>query len=100
MSTNNATDVATPRAGKYGSVPKILPLSSPLIPSTSTVRLGNSGLKVSRIILGSFSHFGDHFLGRSTYRRGTSLGCMSYGSAKWEEWILGEKEGLEHIKFA
>ena len=30
-----------------------------------------------------------------------TLGCMSYGSAaKWQEWLLGEKEGLEHIKFA
>ncbi|KIK64545.1 hypothetical protein GYMLUDRAFT_220988 [Collybiopsis luxurians FD-317 M1] len=41
-------------------------------------RLGNSGLKVSKII----------------------LGCMSYGSTTWEPWILGEKEGIEHIKAA
>ncbi|KAJ6565354.1 aryl-alcohol dehydrogenase [Mycena sp. CBHHK59/15] len=44
------------------------------------VRLGNSGLKVSKII----------------------LGCMSYGSPEWhgQTWILPEKVGMEHIKFA
>jgi aryl-alcohol dehydrogenase-like predicted oxidoreductase len=40
------------------------------------VRLGNSGLKVSRII----------------------LGCMSYGSPEWQSWVLPEEEGLKHIK--
>ena len=43
-----------------------------------TVRLGKSGLKVSRII----------------------LGMMSYGDPHWQEWILGEKEAIEHVKFA
>ena len=99
MSTSNATNVAIPKAGKYGNASKVLPLLSPLISSTSAVRLGNSGLKVSRIILGPFSRFGEKILGRSTYQRGT-LGCMSYGSTKCAEWMLGEKEGLEHIKFA
>ncbi|KAF8728409.1 hypothetical protein AX14_006684 [Amanita brunnescens Koide BX004] len=42
------------------------------------VRLGNSGLKVSRII----------------------LGCMSYGTPEWESWILGEDESLKMIKAA
>ncbi|KDN35307.1 hypothetical protein RSAG8_11693, partial [Rhizoctonia solani AG-8 WAC10335] len=42
------------------------------------VRLGNSGLKVSRIILGT----------------------MSYGSSEWQGWVLGEEEGLKHIKAA
>ncbi|KAJ7170259.1 Aldo/keto reductase [Mycena crocata] len=42
------------------------------------VRLGNSGLKVSRII----------------------LGCMSYGSSEWEDWVLDEEESIKHIKFA
>ncbi|EIW61086.1 Aldo/keto reductase [Trametes versicolor FP-101664 SS1] len=42
------------------------------------VRLGNSGLKVSKII----------------------LGCMSYGSPEWQEWVLAEEEGIKHIKFA
>ncbi|KAJ6569793.1 aryl-alcohol dehydrogenase [Mycena vulgaris] len=42
------------------------------------VRLGNSGLKVSRII----------------------LGCMSYGTPEWQSWVLAEEEGLKHIKFA
>lgn len=41
-------------------------------------RLGKSGLKVSRLI----------------------LGCMSYGSPEWQGWVLGEEEGLEHIKTA
>ena len=42
------------------------------------VRLGNSGLKVSRII----------------------LGMMSYGESRWQQWVLGEKEAIEHVKFA
>ncbi|KAG8923484.1 hypothetical protein FRC02_011113 [Tulasnella sp. 418] len=42
------------------------------------VRLGNSGMKVSRII----------------------LGCMSYGDPRWQGWVLGEAEALEHIKHA
>jgi len=42
------------------------------------VRLGNSGLKVSKIILGT----------------------MQYGHADWQKWVLGEKEGVEHIKAA
>ncbi|KAJ7810140.1 NADP-dependent oxidoreductase domain-containing protein [Mycena leptocephala] len=43
------------------------------------VRLGNSGLKVSRII----------------------LGCMSYGDPKWGgSWVLPEEEGAKHIKAA
>ncbi|KAJ7741514.1 NADP-dependent oxidoreductase domain-containing protein [Mycena maculata] len=42
------------------------------------VRLGNSGLKVSQII----------------------LGCMSYGTPEWQDWVLPEEEGLKHIKAA
>ncbi|TFK70255.1 aryl-alcohol dehydrogenase [Pluteus cervinus] len=42
------------------------------------VRLGRSGLKISKII----------------------LGCMSYGSPKWQSWVLGEEEALKHIKYA
>ncbi|KAH9975618.1 NADP-dependent oxidoreductase domain-containing protein [Russula compacta] len=42
------------------------------------VRLGKSGLRVSRII----------------------LGCMSYGTPEWQKWVLGEEEGIAQIKFA
>ncbi|EUC55018.1 aryl alcohol dehydrogenase, putative, partial [Rhizoctonia solani AG-3 Rhs1AP] len=42
------------------------------------VRLGNSGLKVSRLI----------------------LGLMSYGNKQWDEWVLDEEEGIKHIKAA
>jgi len=42
------------------------------------VRLGKSGLKVSKII----------------------LGCMSYGDPQVMPWVLSEKEGIEQIKFA
>ncbi|KAG8946062.1 hypothetical protein FRC03_001509, partial [Tulasnella sp. 419] len=42
------------------------------------VRLGKSGLKVSRII----------------------LGCMTYGDPKWQGWVLPEEESMEHIKHA
>ncbi|PVG01039.1 Aldo/keto reductase [Serendipita vermifera] len=42
------------------------------------VRLGKSGLKVSRII----------------------LGCMSYGKKSWQRWVLEEEEGIAQIKEA
>ncbi|KAJ7625802.1 NADP-dependent oxidoreductase domain-containing protein [Roridomyces roridus] len=44
------------------------------------VHLGNSGLKISKIV----------------------FGCMSYGSSSWanQGWILGEEVGIEHIKAA
>ncbi|KAF9551744.1 Aldo/keto reductase [Agrocybe pediades] len=42
------------------------------------VRLGTSGLKVSKII----------------------LGCMSYGSPGWQGWVLPEEESIKHIKAA
>ncbi|GAA5868302.1 hypothetical protein JCM1840_005628 [Sporobolomyces johnsonii] len=42
------------------------------------VRLGNSGLKVSKII----------------------LGCMSYGLKSWANWVLEEEESMKHFKLA
>ncbi|KAM5541918.1 hypothetical protein V8D89_004228 [Ganoderma adspersum] len=42
------------------------------------VRLGKSGLKVSKIILGT----------------------MQYGSTDWASWVLPEEEAIKHIKFA
>jgi len=58
MSTTNGTSVATPKVGKYGDVQKTWCLIVRALNShpASTVRLGNSGLKVSRIILGPLSH--------------------------------------------
>ncbi|KAF9522114.1 oxidoreductase [Crepidotus variabilis] len=44
----------------------------------SYVRLGKSGLKVSRIILGT----------------------MQYGSHEWQKWVLGKEEAIKHIKAA
>lgn len=44
----------------------------------SNTRLGKSGLKISKIV----------------------LGCMSYGSSKWQEWVLDEEEGLALIEHA
>ncbi|CDO72523.1 hypothetical protein BN946_scf184983.g6 [Trametes cinnabarina] len=49
-----------------------------MAPKMQYVRLGNSGLKVSKII----------------------LGCMSYGDSKWADWVLDEEEAIKHIKFA
>lgn len=46
---------------------------------TCAVRLGNSGLKVSRIILGT----------------------MQYGDKDWQQWVIDdEEEAFKHIKFA
>ncbi|KAJ1560344.1 hypothetical protein HK096_009126, partial [Nowakowskiella sp. JEL0078] len=42
------------------------------------IRLGNTGLKVSKIC----------------------LGCMSYGSPEWQPWVLGEEESIKLIKAA
>ncbi|KAA1466894.1 Aldo/keto reductase [Dentipellis sp. KUC8613] len=42
------------------------------------VRLGSSGLKVSRVI----------------------LGCMSYGDSRWLKWVLDEEESITQIKAA
>ncbi|KAG6832108.1 hypothetical protein H0H87_002747 [Tephrocybe sp. NHM501043] len=47
-------------------------------PKIPYVRLGNSGLKVSKIILGT----------------------MQYGHPEWQGWQRGEAEAIEHIKFA
>ncbi|KAG1722574.1 aryl-alcohol dehydrogenase [Suillus lakei] len=41
-------------------------------------KLGSSGLKVSKIILGT----------------------MQYGNKGWQDWVLGEDEAVEHIKVA
>jgi aryl-alcohol dehydrogenase (NADP+) len=43
-----------------------------------TTRLGKTGLKVSRIC----------------------LGCMTYGSPNWRDWVLGEEEARPFIKRA
>ena len=42
------------------------------------VRFGSTGMKVSRLC----------------------LGCMTYGSKKWREWVLSEEEGRPFIKAA
>lgn len=42
------------------------------------VKLGNSGLKVSKVI----------------------LGCMQYGDTRSEAWYLNETEAIKHIKAA
>lgn len=41
-------------------------------------RLGKSGLKVSKVI----------------------LGAMSYGSSDWQEWVLNEEEALPLLEHA
>ena len=45
---------------------------------TTYVNLGKSGLKVSRL----------------------TLGTMTYGSRKWREWVLEEEESRPFIKLA
>ncbi|KDQ07839.1 hypothetical protein BOTBODRAFT_592934 [Botryobasidium botryosum FD-172 SS1] len=53
-------------------------MSTPLVKKMPYVNLGKSGLKVSKIILGT----------------------MQYGSPEWQGWVLGEEEGIKHIKHA
>jgi hypothetical protein len=62
----------------YGKVAQWLRASNLSLDLPTTVRLGNSGLKVSRIILGT----------------------MQYGDKDWQEWVLGEEEAIKHIKIA
>lgn len=62
---------------------------------TSALRLGNSGLKVSKIILGCLSYGspGAHFL--------MHVGLLSLTSfQEYQPWVLGEEEGIKHIKVA
>ncbi|TRM67382.1 NADP-dependent oxidoreductase domain-containing protein [Schizophyllum amplum] len=53
-------------------------MSTNVVRKMPYVRLGKSGLKVSKII----------------------LGCMTYGAPEWQGWVLGEDEGIKHIKAA
>ncbi|KAI0319692.1 NADP-dependent oxidoreductase domain-containing protein, partial [Amylostereum chailletii] len=53
-------------------------MSTPSPRKMTYVRLGNSGLKVSRLI----------------------LGCLTYGSSEWLPWVLEEEKAIEHIKAA
>jgi hypothetical protein len=63
----------------YGEYLHVKSVNTPLTLFLPTiVRLGNSGLKVSKII----------------------LGAMSYGSSEWQNWVLDEEEAIKHIKVA
>jgi aryl-alcohol dehydrogenase-like predicted oxidoreductase len=53
-------------------------MASPVHTKMQYTRLGNTGLKVSRII----------------------LGCMSYGSKRWEPWVFEEAESIALLKSA
>jgi hypothetical protein len=64
------------RKMKYGMFYSSVRVSDSLF--CTSVRLGTSGLKVSKII----------------------LGCMSYGSPDWQAWVLPEEESIKHIKAA
>lgn len=63
------------------------------------VRLGQSGLKVSKLIL----YVLDRMLPVAVYihvmkltlRLANYRGCMSYGNASFASWVLGETEGAE-----
>ena len=62
----------------YGTSSSTVCLQNTDFKSVHLVRLGSSGLKVSQII----------------------LGCMSYGSPEWRNWVLPEEESIKHIKAA
>ena len=53
-------------------------MSEKAAPRMEYTRLGNSGLKVSKVILGT----------------------MSYGSSEWQQWVLNEEEALPLLKHA
>lgn len=60
------------------------------------VRLGKSGLKVSKIILGCMS-YGESCASRDPLSHKLKL---LTGSSGWQSWILDEKESIKHIKAA
>ena len=100
MSTSNGTDKVTPKVAKYGRVPKLVPLrlrQSLLFYSTTRELWAESQPNHLGFVVVPLDECS---ICRGAHRRDTALGCMSYGSSKWQEWILGEKEGMEHIKFA
>ena len=70
------TTTPNERRVPYGM--RVVTIDYNLYSSILPVRLGNSGLKISKIV----------------------LGCMSYGSAQWQPWVLDEEEGIEQIKYA
>lgn len=47
-------------------------------PRMEYTRLGNSGLKISKVI----------------------FGCMSFGSSDWQEWVINEEKALPLLKHA
>ncbi|KAM0750647.1 Aldo/keto reductase [Meredithblackwellia eburnea MCA 4105] len=53
-------------------------MAAQLASKVGYTRLGNSGLKVSNVI----------------------LGCMSYGNSGWAEWVLEEEESMKHFETA
>lgn len=73
---------STPRSkmkyGKQASTVYSTNLSLIMMALLLTVNLGKSGLKVSKVIVGT----------------------MTYGSSKWQDWVLEEEESIKHIKAA
>lgn len=74
----------------------VSPMSPPKENTMLYVRLGKSGLKVSRLILYAFT-LAPPLRGRLRWRR---RGCLSYGSPEHQAWILGEKEGTTSPRFS
>lgn len=60
------------------------------------VRLGKSGLKVSRVIL--YVH--SLLLYECSLDARIFSGCMTYGDPQWGPWILPEADAIQHIKAA
>src|ERR1700722_607157 len=66
-------------SGCFADGPSANPQPLPLIMNCMEyVNLGKTGLKVSRLC----------------------LGCMTYGSSKWREWVLNEEESRPFFKRA
>jgi hypothetical protein len=65
-------------------------------PIDIAVRLGNSGLKVSKLILGCMSY---GMLTCCSNDFPDIEHCLA-GSPDWQGWLLEEGEAIKHIKFA
>lgn len=78
--SNRLTSVIHHAADRQQDVLWLVPiaLSSLLTPNTQSVRLGSSGLMVSKFI----------------------LGCSGYGTPEWYDWVKGEVDSIRDIKAA
>jgi hypothetical protein len=79
-------------------------MSSELPTTVGYTRLGNSGLKVSKVrlhsaLLASLADV-EGFRPPAGLPLQVILGTMTYGNSQWADWVLEEEESIPHFKAA